>query len=427
MQLLIRILSIMYLPYAIAAFVGIILFFKPIRDSQKRKVILCILAGVLFALTWRLAIGIGSKRYAALFIFFPIIVLGYLSRHGKGRAKNMIRGALCILLAYAAYHNFIMHNQYSTYTTSATYTIRKDHKNNPLSSCSLVSFLNKGVRVIYRTGLQGRCLDEKISTFPFSNLRLNLNLWKYATDYTYFLFTLPAHQPPPTPEDLLLAPDQWKPIHSSFVDNHKKKRAYIFKYRPPQNESDSFQFFSEVKNGSFEDVVKTTFFAYRLEPMNPDFYRTPPKKLYPAEWDIQQNRFADGAKPEISIVTPGLSGDYAFRLSTNKSIYVYNPHAIDLRQDVYLSLEARAAQKSLLHIILITAGNKDQVYGHLYKEIAQIPFDHPSSSDDIRKFYFRLEPYNDGKNGWASIAFALDYGEVILDSIQLERKTGAQE
>ena len=424
--MLIRFLSIMYYPYAIAACVLLIVFSRKLFGAQSRKALICISCGIMFALTWRVVFGIGSKRYASIFIFLPVIALGYLSDQKKAILKTAFRITIIMLLLGASYYTFMQHNRYSMYTGSVAYTILNDCKKNFLSSCSILSFINKGTRVIYQTRINGICINDKVSSFPFSNLRLNINYWKYATDFTYFIVALPENQPPPKPEDVLLNTDQWKMIHASFLDNHKKKRAYAFKYSPSKDDISSFRIHEEIKNGSFEDVVKTTQFAYRLEPKNPDFYRTGEKKLYPAEWNILLDHyFSDGAKPEISCVSPGISGEYSLRLSSEKPIFIYNTHAIDLRQDVYLSFEAMIKKSSKLNVWLMTAGKQDQIHGCLHKKIAQIPFSPPFGSEEVHKFFFRLEPYNDGKNGWARIAFVLDYGEVVLDNVQLERKTEA--
>lgn len=415
-------LRIMNPTYAVAVF-----FVLPVLILQNRprwrKIFLCIFVIFLILMGWRLAVGIGSKRYAAIFIFPPAFVLGLLTSQAKSKLQKWFsRIVLVIVLAISGTRAFFYKNRYSAYTLAAASKIREDLQKYPGTQSKIVSFMNKGKRIGYWVKTENVIVNENVDGPPFYALRLNLNYWKYASDITYVIFQYPTEMPPPGPRELLLNDRQWEKIHESFVDNRLLKKAYVFRYLPERDDGDSFEPVAPLENGNVEKVSADIGFAKKLLPLNPEYYSHKESKLFPCDWNILlPGYFMPGSKPEISCTTNSLSGKYSLRLASEKSIFIYNSHAVNIADNVYLSFEAFANRESRLNIWMITASERDQITGCFHKKIAVVPL-RATGPDGKSKYFFRLEPCADGKNRWARMAIELDHGEVILDNFQLVRK-----
>ena len=336
--------------------------------------------------------------------------------------KWVIRIILVVLLSINSVRTFFHGNRYARYTFEAAQTISEDLKHYPGAEAKILSFLDRGSRIAYWANMEDLVVKENTEGPPFYTLRLNINYWKYAADVTYVIFTYPTDMPPPTPQDMLLKNHQWVKIHEAFIDNREIKKAYVFRYLPEKDEESSFETTSLLDNSDFEKVTSSIGFANLLMPMNPEFYSFEGNRVFPIDWNILPDYFMPGAKPEISCVGNALAGKYSLRLASENNIFVYSSHAVNIADDVYFSFEAIPKKDSLLNVWMMSAGERDQVNGCFYKKVAVIPFSEVDGNNGKNKYFFRMEPCLDGQNKWSRMAVELEYGEVILDNFQLERR-----
>ena len=423
-ETLFDIYSIMTPTYTVGVFIVLLLFWWVDKNVRRKRIILLVSGVCLLFFAWRAAAGVGSKRYGSIFIFVPVFLLGMLTVQPENRTlKWLARAGLAILLVIAGTKVFICYNRYSRYTINAAHEIRADLKKRPGARAKIVSFMNKGTRIGFWSDIETEIIQEDHEEPSLDALRLSLNYWKYSADVIYVILRYPVNKTPPAPCDMLLRSEEWKKIYESFVDNRKTKKAYVFRYQPVRYDEAAFESVIQLENGDFEKVVSDIGFARKLMPLNPEYYSREGARVFPPDWNLLfPGHFEQGAAPEISCIPNALSGKYSLHLASEKSIFIYNSHAVDIAGGVFLAFDAAASKESLLHVWLITAERRDQVNGCIYKRIAVIPFSQEDVEKGKRRFFLRLEPSANGKNRWARIAVELEHGEVKLDNFQLVRK-----
>lgn len=424
-EVLFDIYRIMTPTYAAGTFVVLLLIWWVDKNIRRKKIILLVLSVFLLFFAWRAATGIGTKRYAAVFIFVPVFSVGMLTAQTEDRAlKWLARAGMVIMLAIAGIKVFVCYNRHSRHTIVAAREIRTDLKKRTGARAKIVSFIHKGTRIGFWSDIETEIVRDTPPEGPsVGALRLSLGYWKYAADVIYVICRYPVKKTPPGPCDMLLGMGEWEKIYEFFVDNRKTKKTYVFRYLPCRDDEAAFESVIPLENGDFERIATDIGFAKKLIPMNPEYYRRGGSRMFPCDWNVLfPGHFAPGADPEISCVPDALSGKYSLRLASKKSIFIYNSRAVDISGGVYLAFDAAAGKESRLDIWLITAERSDQINGCIHKKIAVIPFSPADAGKGKRRFLLRLEPCANGKNRWARIAIELDHGEVRLDNFQLVRK-----
>lgn len=424
-------------PIVIAALLGWGLVFW--RGTAREKYAATAIGALLvWMIAWRYAL-VGTRRYFSVLILLLLPMCGIafcvLHRLIRERLGGKIAARISVLLFALLLLGCILKTfrpaPYSQALQAASEWIQAESER--YRSPALI-YLGGDCRIEYYSRIATVApagVPHEIPNPDFIPLlSRTLRQYQYYGDILFFVFKTPARAPLLTGEELELGSGQWQFLKRFRMDKRNRYELRVYAYTPgpeagaakgmlrsstppPADEAGR----NWLKNGDFEQaaapreraqIVKILAgrgLSYFCDEnlMMPEGWRltAPPYELKP--YDAAQ----------AGLVSPGLSGTYAFGMRTDKTLVLYSYEAVNCgNYELTFSLES--IRESRLAIIVyyaesaFSAGLQENTYGVLR-------FD----ANEKRTCRIPIQIKAIPSAGMFRIGFALEYGEITLDQVKL--------
>lgn len=213
-------------PAGVLMTAGIILFIWLKRHSFWRDYRFWLFAfGITFAMVWRTILHINNSRYFGVMILPALLLSFYFVWCFPGGKK--LRALLFVIAFGVCFGMDFWLNPEEKNVIALYHAVKADAEKYPQSLA--LSFSKAGNKETFYTGLPIYASDRQINPeHLLLNLKNNFSIFDGDWDAVYFFLEVKKKQI--DPEKIL--PKQFTLIGKSFMDRHRKKITYAYRYLP---------------------------------------------------------------------------------------------------------------------------------------------------------------------------------------------------
>ena len=268
-------LNFLWEPIGVIMTIGaFFLIWEKRRDFWRDYRFWLILFGLVAAFSWRMLMHITGSRYFGVMVL-PAVFLAFIVVWYPPVLKKMRFFLFAALIATCLIRDFWQNSPEERNLIKLFHTVKSDATKYP--SKLILSFTESGVRETFYIGLPVYGVDRPVPHEQLlKNIRNNHTVFDGDFDAVYFILEARKKQTPP--EDIL--PKNFTLVGKSFVDRHRKKALYIYRYLPGKTQNSKVEG-ELLPNGDFaatgskidESVTRRAVLFQNNETLLPEKWR----------------------------------------------------------------------------------------------------------------------------------------------------------